>query len=866
MKSFPYISLRAKILLLIVLVFSFFSGLSIYKGLQRFDQIKNERRKDFQTTTSLLASEEQRRFTMANLVAYLVMNRLGKGLSENDCHQGIVGIPAIDPELGKFALAAPDGKISCNSIPWLTATNVADQDYFRHALRRIGTGYVSEADNHDPEQYTSVMALAMRDKAGRVLKVILVEMNFSWISKGIEMAHLPADGHLLVVGGRGKLIAGSANLPNRLDISIANTAFYKQALTAKTAVFDGPGFTGKHSIVGVNQFSAGSGNMSVIIDIPYDTLLQPAHLDLAGSLLLSIAVLVLVLTMAYYLIDRYFLRRLSVIEDVALKLADGDMTARANLPAMDELGKLAQTFNLMADAIQTNRAKDSFFATMSHEIRTPLTGILGMLEMLSLTPLDREQNQTLQAAWDSARSLLRIVNDILDWSKIEETGLALTPTSTSVQQVLREVVNTYSRVASVKSLILSQHVDEHLSQAHMVDGMRLAQVLNNFVSNAIKFTPRGGEVELRAELLKQAESGETIRFSVRDTGIGIAKDVQQHLFQRYRQGSEDTTRLYGGTGLGLAICRRVVEAMDGQINLVSEPDRGSTFSITLTLPVSATPGLAVPNSHLEVPQRVVKPLLDGDVEAPLVLAVDDHPINRNLLANQIRLLGLRVETAENGQIALSMWQDKRFVLVITDCHMPVMDGYALSRAIRKIETRQRLPRTAIIAWTANAQPEEASNCHTAGMDELLVKPTGMLELKKTLAKWLAITETGTSLSEPDDANKNQTADPIDYAKLAKTVPDTAEHLRVLRDFLSHIRADRENLPKLLQQGDQVNVERTAHRMKGSSLMVGAVGLAAACGDIEQSGRDGDMTGASEKMTALDLAIKQLETHLADRYL
>lgn len=156
--------------------------------------------------------------------------------------------------------------------------------------------------------------------------------------------------------------------------------------------------------------------------------------------------------------------------------------------------------------------------------------------------------------------------------------------------MLQEVVNTYSRVASSKSLLLWQHADARLAAAHIVDSLRLSQVLNNFVSNALRFT-QSGEIELRAELLEQLDSGERIRFSVKDTGIGIAQEVQQHLFQRYRQESADTARMYGGTGLGLSICRRLTDLMDGQLELVSEPGRGSTFSVTFSLPVSATPGI-----------------------------------------------------------------------------------------------------------------------------------------------------------------------------------------------------------------------------------------------------------------------------------
>jgi PAS domain S-box-containing protein len=513
-------------------------------------------------------------------------------------------------------------------------------------------------------------------------------------------------------------------------------------------------------------------------------------------------------------------------------------------------------------AERANHAKDSFLATMSHEIRTPLTGMLGMLEVLSMTPLDNDQDATLKAAWDSARNLLRIVNDILDWSKIQEGKLALSPQSTSIPMLLQEVVNTYSSVASSKNVKLWQYVDPRLSATHIVDALRLSQILNNFVSNALKFTERG-EIELRAELLEQLESCEQMRFSVKDSGIGIAKNVQQTLFKRYQQESADTARQYGGTGLGLSICQALAELLDGQIELTSEPGLGATFSITLILPISAAPGEVIPTLVPVVEQKKIQPLFDNNDDAPLILAVDDHPINRELLARQLTLLGLRAETAEDGLVALSKWRTGSFALVITDCHMPEMDGYTFARAVRDIENNEKRTRTPIIAWTANARIEERPFCLDAGMDELLVKPTDLTHLKSMLTKWLFIPEIEDveAIAFNHDAGGHANG-PIDYAEFSKVVPDSAEQTQVLQDFQQYISADHDKLIEILEQGEAINLQHTAHRMKGSCRMVGATEMASACATIEQMAKARNIDGARIGMTKLNHAVERFDSYLA----
>jgi signal transduction histidine kinase len=375
-----------------------------------------------------------------------------------------------------------------------------------------------------------------------------------------------------------------------------------------------------------------------------------------------------------------------------------------------------------------NIAKSQFVATMSHEIRTPMNGVLGALDLLRRTALDAEQRRLVRTAASSGETLMAILNDVLDHSKIEAGKLSLAATPTSLHAMAGSVTGLLRTNAQAKGLALELEIGPETPDRVIADPQRLKQVLLNLVGNAIKFTARGG-VTLRMAPAPAPEGLVGVRFEVRDTGIGIAPDRLEHLFEPFYQVDASSRRQRGGTGLGLSISQRIVEAMGGHIKVHSVPGRGSSFGFVLALAPDHDPS--------ELPVDSAMGSLSGDLPlAGTVLLAEDNAVNRLLAREMLTSLGLEVIEVENGGQALAALEKTAVDLVLMDCQMPVLDGYDATRGLRERERREGRRRVPVLALTANAFEEDVEHAYAAGMDGYLAKPYTREDLRRMLAQWL----------------------------------------------------------------------------------------------------------------------------------
>ncbi|NKC34122.1 PAS-domain containing protein [Falsiroseomonas selenitidurans] len=481
-----------------------------------------------------------------------------------------------------------------------------------------------------------------------------------------------------------------------------------------------------------------------------------------------------------------------------------------------------------------NRAKSAFLAAMSHEIRTPMNGVLGMLEVLERTPPGPAQDRCIAVIRDSAGSLLRIIDDLLDFSKIEAGRMELETLPFSLRGLVEGAVDTLTVEAKRRGLLLfADPIGPETPQSpDMVSGdpVRVRQILFNLVGNAIKFTDVGF-VRLRASA-SRVEDAVLVALMVEDSGVGMTPEQLGRLFQPFAQADTSTTRRFGGTGLGLSIVRRLAQLMGGDVSVESTPGRGSRFAVTLRLGLVQAEESRPP---AEPPQALAAPATGA--EAPRILVVDDHPVNREVLARQLELLGCQADMAEDGARGLAAWRARRHRLVLVDLHMPVMDGLDMSRAIRRDEMADPGgPRTALIAVTANALKGEDDRCYAAGMDAFLAKPLALDLLSRTLARFLPTQALAGAAPDAAPLDVAPLFDPEALRSLFGADPKRLAGL--LASFREGLVRDAEAVETALAGGDLEAAANAAHRLKGAARMAGARPLADLLATVESAAREG----------------------------